>query len=233
MMQMKLRGAMTTRLMACGLLTFLAVGTAAAQPQSMRVEVPYEFRVGSKVMPAGSYSFALPGDNPGWLEVRPEKGQALRAHIVTRLGGPTEFQNGTLVFEKSDAARILSEVWIPGTDGVLVHSAPKGRAHETLMSSAAMPSGNLTGKAAFDRTCRRCHGPDGTGEPKADKFFGTTIPRLNSAAVQSKSDEELKEIITSGRREMPPVEINEVGFNHKLAPQLVDSVIAYVRTLKQ
>jgi hypothetical protein len=32
---------------------------------------------------------------------------------------------------------------------------------------------------------------------------------------------------------MPPVEIDESGFRHRLPPQDVDAVIAYVRTLKQ
>jgi mono/diheme cytochrome c family protein len=101
------------------------------------------------------------------------------------------------------------------------------------MSSGSGPDTNLTGKAAFDRTCRRCHGLDGAGEPRADKFFGTSIPRLNSADVQSKSDAELKEIITTGRRGMAPVEIDEAGFRHRLPPELVDTLIAYVRTLKK
>jgi hypothetical protein len=51
--------------------------------------------------------------------------------------------------------------------------------------------------------------------------------------VQSKSDAELKEIINKGGSAMPPVEIDESGFRHRLPPQDVDAVIAFVRTLKQ
>jgi len=91
----------------------------------------------------------------------------------------------------------------------------------------------ISGKTAFDLTCSRCHGPAGMGDKRADKFFNTTIPRLGSAAVQSKSDAELKEIITKGSRAMDPVEVDESGFRHRLPPQSVDAVIAFVRTLKQ
>ena len=58
------------------------------------------------------------------------------------------------------------------------------------------------------------------GDKNADKFFNVTIPRLNSAEVQSKSDAELKEIIIKGTRAMDPVEIDESGFRHRLPPQL-------------
>lgn len=230
---MKIQCAMAKSFMGLSLFTFLAVGPAFGQAHSVRVEIPYAFSVGSKALSAGTYTFSLAADSPAWIEVRSANSMEMRARVVTRLGGPTEFQDGSLVFDKTGGTRVLSEVWIPGTDGILVHVMPKGHMHDILMTSEASPNGNLTGKAAFDQTCRRCHGPTGAGEARADKFFNTTIPRLNSAAVQSKSDAELKEIITTGRRGMPPVEIEEAGFRHRLAPELVDSVIAYVRTLKE
>ena len=75
-----------------------------------------------------------------------------------------------------------------------------------------------SGKTTYNLTCARCHGSDGGGNTQADQFFHTNIPRLNSAAVQSKSDAELKETIAKGIRAMPPVEIEESGFRHHLAP---------------
>jgi cytochrome c5 len=224
---------MAKRLLAFGLFTFLAVGPVFGQAHSLKADVPYSFNVGSKVLPAGTYTFSMPTDNPAWIEVQPATGSALRARIVTRLGGPTQFQDGSLVFDKTDSTRVLSEVWIPGADGILVHAMPKGHTHDILMSSGSAPGANLNGKQAFDRTCAKCHGLDGGGAPGADKFFDTAIPRLNSAAVQSKSDAELKEIITTGRRGMPPVETDEGGYRHRIPADLVDSVIAYVRTLKK
>jgi cytochrome c5 len=232
MQQVKTRGAMASRgLMAFSLFTFFAVGPVFGQTgEAVRIEIPYEFSVASKVLPAGTYAFSV---TRAGLEVRSANGGVF-APILTRLGGPTElFQDGTLVFDKADSRRILSEVWLPGMDGILVHSTPKGHSHEILLLPGLSQSANLSGKAAYDRTCRRCHGPDGLGDARADKFFNTTIPRLSSAEVQGKSDAELRQIITQGTSTMPPVEIEEIGFRHRLPPQSVDAVIAYVRTLKR
>lgn len=101
------------------------------------------------------------------------------------------------------------------------------------MVSRLNQTGTTSGKAAYNLTCGRCHGTDGQGDERADKFFQTTIPRLSSADVQGKSDAEFRELITQGSRVMPPVEIDEAGFRHRLPPQDVDAVIAYVRTLKR
>jgi len=232
MMSTKFQGSQVKQLAVISLLTLLAVTPVFSQARAVRIEVPYEFTVGSKVLPAGTYTFSLSANDQGWVEVHSEGKAETRARVVTRLGGPSEFQDGSLVFDKTGTTRILSEVWIPGTDGILVHATPKGHTHDIVMSYSGGDT-SLSGKAAFDRTCSRCHGPDGAGNPRADKFFNTTIPRLNSAVVQSKSDAELKEIITTGRRGMPPVETDEGGFRHRLPPAQVDSLIAYVRTLKK
>ncbi len=198
MLQVRTQGAMARRgFLAFNLFTFFAVGQIFGQTgQGVRVEVPYEFTVASKVLPAGTYTFSVTDSG---LQVRSVNGGTFRAPILTRLGGPTEFlRDGTLVFDKMGGHRILSEVWMPGADGILLHSTPKGHSHEVLLFSGANQNSNLSGSAAYDRTCRRCHGPDGMGDDRADKFFNTTIPRLSSAAVQAKSDAELKEIITQG-----------------------------------
>jgi len=89
------------------------------------------------------------------------------------------------------------------------------------------------GKAIYDQTCKQCHGSEGKGDRTADKFFQVKIPRLNSTYVQSKSDEELKEIITQGRRKMAPVRMGQPVQQHHLAPESVSDVIGYVRTFKQ
>jgi mono/diheme cytochrome c family protein len=232
MQHMKTQGAMARRLMAFILVTFFAVGLAFGQTeQRMRTDIPYEFTVGSKVLPAGTYTFSV---NNFGLRVESATGGAYLAIIKARLGGPTElFRDGSLVFDKTGGGHILSEVWIPGTDGILLHSNPKNYSREVLLASNLSQTRSVSGKAAYNLTCGRCHGPDGKGNESADKFFNITIPRLSSAEVQGKSDAQLREIITQGTHVMPPVEIDESGFRHRLPPQDVDAVIAYVRTLKQ
>jgi cytochrome c5 len=232
MQQTKIEGTMARRLMAFILFTFCVVGTAFGQTSEvLRAEIPYEFTFASKVLPAGTYTFSV--TNFG-LRAQSATGDVFSAPIITRLGGPTEFlRDGALVFEKTDGGRILSEIWMPGADGILLHSTPKDHSHEILLIYSQEQNRNVSGKVAYDRTCARCHGPAGKGDERADKFFNVTIPRLSSAEVQGKSDAELKDIITKGTRVMPPVEIDESGFRHRLPLQDVDAVIAYVRTLKR
>jgi cytochrome c5 len=233
-MKMKTQGAMAGRLMAFVLVTFFAVGPAFGQTvEAVRAAIPYEFTFGSKVLPAGTYTLTV--TKFGLQAQSVTTGAVYRAPIITRLGGPTEFlRGGSLVFDKSGSVRILSEVWMAGADGILLHSTPKSHSHEVLLLSEGLDQKrSVSGKAAYNQTCIRCHGPDGKGDKNADKFFNTTIPRLSSAEVQRKSDAELREIITKGTSAMPPVEVDESGFRHRLPPQDVDAVIAFVRTLKQ
>jgi mono/diheme cytochrome c family protein len=231
-MQIEPRGVMASRLVAFVLVTFFVAGLAFGQAEhTIRFEIPYEFALGSKVLPAGTYAFYV--DAVG-LAVKSATGGPFHHIIISRINGPTEFlQDGSLVFEKIDGKRVLSEVWIPGTDGLLVHKTSKDYARDTLLGSALNQTGAVPGKVAYSLTCGRCHGVDGNGNVKADKFFNVTIPRLSSAEVQGKSDAELKEIVSHGTSVMPPVEIDESGFRHRLPPQDVDAVIAYVRTLKR
>jgi mono/diheme cytochrome c family protein len=220
-------------LIAFSLFTCLAAGAAFGQVSQV-VKIPYEFAVASKVLPAGTYTFSVATGANEWLQVRSENGTQSRVHIMTRLGGPSAFmQDGSLVFDKSSGRHILCEVWIPGTDGLLLRRAPNGTGREIVLLSDLRSTANLSGKAAYDRTCSRCHGPDGKGDPKADKFFNTAIPKLASERVQGKSDAEMREIITKGSSAMPPVEIDESGYRHRLSPESVDAVITHVRTFKR
>ena len=155
-------------------------------------------------------------------------------NIIALISGPYAlYEGGYLVFDKTDKGLILSEVWLTGMDGALVHPIPAGDSRMGLIGASLAQNQTYSGKQIYDVTCARCHGANGKGNPEADKFYGLTIPRLASAAVQSKSDATLRRQITQGSDVMPPVEINESGFLHRLAPREVDAVIAYLRTLKQ
>jgi mono/diheme cytochrome c family protein len=103
-----------------------------------------------------------------------------------------------------------------------------------VLGMQASPAGN-SGKAIFEKTCAQCHGPEGKGKPSADKFYQIAIPRLYSAYVQRKSDDELREVITKGRRKMEPVRMGRPVAQHKINLEAADvtAVIGYVRTLHE
>jgi cytochrome c5 len=213
--------------------TFFATALALGQINpSDRIDVPYAFSVGSKALPAGTYTFTISPDNA--VTVQSATNWSAKVSILSLISGPNVlYEGGYLVFDKTDTGLVLSEVWLTGTDGALVHPIPAGDSSLGLIGTNLATSHTYSGKQIYDSTCARCHGANGKGNPEADKFYGLTIPRLDSAAVQSKSDAALRRQITQGSSAMPPVEINESGFLHRLAPQELDAVIAHLRTLKQ
>jgi mono/diheme cytochrome c family protein len=218
--------------MAFTIVTFFAVALAFGQTKElMQFQIPNEFSFGSKVLPAGMYTFATEGS---WLVVKSATGDQLSLGVIAQLSGPSElFRDGSLVFDKTDGGLILSEVWMPGANGLLLHVIPKDHNREVLWGSSLSPTRAVSGKEAFNLTCAKCHGEGGKGDVGADKFFKTSIPRLNSEGVQAKSDAELRALINQGDQTMPPVEIDEAGYRHRLPPQDVDAVIAYLRSLKR
>jgi mono/diheme cytochrome c family protein len=217
------------------LVTAFTVAAVSAQVgQAVHFSVPYAFVAGSQTLPAGNYTFSLSQSQSFRLMVKSESMDTFGVNIVAALNGPNElFRGGYLVFEKSSKAPILSEVWISGMDGALIHSIAKGSS-KFVVSGTSLDEGRIyNGKAAYNKTCANCHGDDGMGEAAADKFFKERIPRLASAEVQGKSDDALRKQILLGSAKMPPVEVDEGGFRHRLPEQDVDAVVQYIRTLKK
>jgi cytochrome c553 len=218
---------------AISVLSLLAAASAHGQTGIvLRANVPFGFEAGGQSLPAGAYQFKLRSGERSLLLSGAKSGE-LRLPILTTLAGESLFAEAGLVFDTFGTRHVLSEVWIPGKDGVLVSSTPKGHAHERVIAVVSGTTPNLSGKQVFQSTCVRCHGPNGKGNPAADKFFQTEVPRLDSAYVQAKSDDELKDIISHGRRKMDPVRVGQATVQHLLEPASVDAVIAYVRTFKQ
>ena len=86
-----------------------------------------------------------------------------------------------------------------------------------LGPSLALAAGE--GEALYKKTCAMCHGADGTKTVMKNRD-------LTSAAVQSQSDAQLTEIVTSGKGKMP-------AYGKKLTAAQIKDVVAYLRTLKK
>jgi mono/diheme cytochrome c family protein len=219
------------------LMTLVLVASVAGAPafgqtgQGMRLNVPFAFSFAAKLLPAGTYTFIVAGSR---VTVASTTSGPTSQSVISEINGPSElFRDGSLVFDKSESGLILSEVWIPGVGGQLLHGVPKGHARTVLSAPDLNENRTYSGKAAFNLTCAKCHGGDGKGNKEADKFFDIAIPKLTSDEVQKKTDEELRTQISKGNGKMPPVEVDESGFRHRLPPNDVDAVIAYVRTLNK
>src|SRR5436190_13983109 len=81
------------------------------------------------------------------------------------------------------------------------------------------------GKAIYDRSCKTCHGADGTANPAIAKMMKVEMKDLGSADVQAHSDADLKKVVTDGQGKMKPIKA--------VAGKDLDNVIAYVRSLKK
>jgi len=94
------------------------------------------------------------------------------------------------------------------------------------IAANALQAANATaGKAAYDKSCKSCHGADGTANPAIVKMMKVEIQDLKSPEVQAMSDNDLKKVITEGKGKMKPVPSVSGG--------AADDVIAYIRTLKK
>jgi predicted CXXCH cytochrome family protein len=81
------------------------------------------------------------------------------------------------------------------------------------------------GQAVYDKSCKSCHGADGTPNPAIVKMMKVDIHDLKSAEVQAHSDADLKKVVTDGQGKMKPIA--------SVTGASLDDVVAYVRSLKK
>ncbi len=91
-------------------------------------------------------------------------------------------------------------------------------------STTAQAASATAGKAAYDKSCKSCHGADGTANPAIAKMFKVDMKDLKSADVQAMSDDDLAKIITDGKGKMKPV---------ASASSSAADIVAYIRTWKK
>jgi len=115
--------------------------TAKAQSTyGVRANVPFEFNVGDKTLPAGKIRVREMTTNSGALAISNlDKGQhAIRiAHAVN----PNKADQAKLVFRRYGNRYFLAQVWIPGYDGLELNKSKSERALErdTLLSKNSAP----------------------------------------------------------------------------------------------
>jgi cytochrome c553 len=211
------------------LLALLTVAFAYGQTATvLSANVPYGFEVSGTSLPAGTYQFKIQVKEHT-LVISGAKSGEIKVPIVSQLYGSSVYKDTGLVFDNFESHHVLSEVWI-GEGGVLVNATSTQHNHEMVVAVVSGTAPKMSGKEVFQHTCARCHGPNGQGNPDADKFFQTQIPHLNSKFIQTKSDQELREIITHGTGKMDPVRVGQAKLQHYLDPESVGAVIAYIRT---
>jgi mono/diheme cytochrome c family protein len=93
-----------------------------------------------------------------------------------------------------------------------------------MMAGLAVAADAQAGKAAYDKSCKSCHGADGAPNPAMVKALKVEMRHLGSKEVQAHSDAELKAAITEGKGKMKPIKT--------VSGAAADDVVAFMRTLK-
>jgi hypothetical protein len=94
---------------AIGLLVLLPA-TVAAQNVVMRADIPFNFVVGERTLPAGQYLVTVEQD---WIALRcPESGSSAAVGYASH-AYRSDAQNGRLLFNSYGNTNILRKVWVP------------------------------------------------------------------------------------------------------------------------
>ena len=94
-----------------------------------------------------------------------------------------------------------------------------------LTAALVVAADAKAGQAIYDKSCKSCHGPDGSPNPAVAKMMKVEMKDLKSAEVQAMSDADMKKVVAEGKGKMKPV--------HAVAVADLDHVVAYVRTFKK
>jgi predicted CXXCH cytochrome family protein len=94
-----------------------------------------------------------------------------------------------------------------------------------LVAGAAAGADAAAGQAVYNKSCKSCHGADGTPNPAIVKMMKVDFPDLKSAQVQALSDDDLKKIVTGGQGKMKPIA--------SVTGASLDDCVAFVRSLKK
>ncbi len=105
-------------------------GASMAYAQDTSVfDTPFAFRLGTQVHQPGSYTIRV-SDDEMTVAITPAKGAENVAMVMTRLAEPEPpLREGKVVFDKVGDVYYLSEVWMPGSDGFLLHAAKEKHTH--------------------------------------------------------------------------------------------------------
>jgi hypothetical protein len=126
-------------------LVMIAAGMAAKA--QMTVDVPFKFEAGGKAFPPGQYSIEIKSDGGIGLRHVPNGVEIVLAAKERRKQPARAVQQPELVFDKVGNFEpsfseyvtdyLLSEVWLPGTDGVIVLTTSGKHEHQTVTGRLA------------------------------------------------------------------------------------------------
>ncbi len=90
----------------------MAVGSAFAQLDNQKVvaKIPFEFRMGDKLLPAGEYNISTVRNTPMLVALGPDKNM-ISTHAIESLDASAATK---LVFKNVSGRYFLSQIWVQG-----------------------------------------------------------------------------------------------------------------------
>ena len=111
----------------------VVAGSGLAYAQPIDVKVGFAFTVGTKELPAGTYTIEKPA--PNVVVIRGAGGVSVNMAELTQLGRHDKDKDAELVFDKIGGKFLLSEIWIPGKDGMLILATKEAHEHAVVGGS--------------------------------------------------------------------------------------------------
>jgi len=114
-----------------GLMTLLALGTSAfAQTIQMKANIPFDFVVGNKALPAGEYVVKSAGISSQALVIQNVSSKQIATMLANEVESLQPSAGSKLVFHQYGGDYFLREVW--GKDNARGRELPRSRHEEEL-----------------------------------------------------------------------------------------------------
>jgi hypothetical protein len=112
---------------------FTGVTAHAQTALKISAEIGFPFVAGDKDMPAGRYTVAVTEAGP--VMITGPGGVRAMLPIITTLGRHDQDPDSELVFDKVNGKPVLSEIWMPKKDGLLLLATKGPHEHAVLGGS--------------------------------------------------------------------------------------------------
>ena len=136
----------TTAIALIAMANFALAGTSFAQSNGVRATVPFDFTVGSKLLPSGTYTIKPESKNAYVIEIRSHDKPIAVLSLVHQDGNKSP-NGGKLLFHKYGGQYFLSEILCDRADMNVELSTSKAEKRARLQQ-ATIKSGSQTVVAA-------------------------------------------------------------------------------------
>jgi hypothetical protein len=115
------------------LVMVFGLGGAMAHAQIISADLRFPFVAGGKEMAAGKYTIERMPAGP--IMLTGPDGARVMMPIITMLGRHDQDPDAEFVFDTVDGKSVLSEIWMPKKDGMLVLATGKPHTHTVVGGS--------------------------------------------------------------------------------------------------